>query len=181
AMKAQLALLTLILLAGCGERLGRNETGGGSNTPPLVREEEDRSLLGNASVPVRIGELGAGFAACGARGTTRERPGISAVPVRAAPYDANREIDRLGAGVEFFICARSHDQRWFGIVYMRPGQDIESCGLSGPVPRRTDYEGSCASGWVPSALVRMISGAAHQLPPSTGTIESNSSTAQPAG
>jgi len=166
-MKAQLILLPLVLLAaGCGERLGRNETGGGSTTPPIARAQEDPSLLGNASVPVRVGELGQSFAACNARGATRDRPGEAAVVlVRGAPFDANHEIDQLATGTEFFICARTHDQRWFGIVYPRAGQTIEACGVAAPASRRGDYEGPCASGWVASARVRLVSGVPHQLPP----------------
>lgn len=165
-----LLLLTIALLAGCGERLGRNETGGGSTTPPLVRAEDDPSLLGNATVPVRVGDLGPGFAACGGRGATRDRPGAPNVPVRGAPFDANHEIDRLSGDTEFYICARTHDQRWFGIVYPRAGQAIEACGVAGAGTRRADYEGPCGSGWVPSSLVRLISGVPHVLPPQAGNV-----------
>ena len=184
-MKAQLGIArVLFALAGCGERLGRNESGGGSTTPPLVRADEDPSLLGNAAVPIRVGELGPGFAACGGRGATRDRPGAPSVPVRAAPYEANRQIDSLSAGAEFFICARTHDQHWFGIVYPRAGQSVEACGVGGPVAQRDDYDGPCGSGWVSSALVRLISGVPHQLPPSATAPppdSANSSTAQPGG
>jgi hypothetical protein len=168
-MKAQLVLLPIALLAGCGDRLSRNETGGGSTTPPISRAQEDPSLLGNATVPVRVGELGQGFAACNARGATRDRPADAAmVPVRGAPFDANHEIDRLAAGTEFFICSRTHDQRWFGIVYPRAGQTIESCGVAAPAAGRGDYDGPCAAGWVASARVRLVSGVPHQLPPQPG-------------
>lgn len=164
-MKAQLALLTLaVLAAGCGDRVPRNEAGG-STTPPYVREEDDPSLLGNAVTPVRVGEQGQGFAACNARGATRDRPAEATVAVRGAPFDANREIDRLAAGSEFFICSRTHDQRWFGIVYPRGPQAADACGVAAPVARRADYDGPCASGWVASAQVRLVSGVPHQLPP----------------
>lgn len=171
-MKAQLALPLLVfplLLVGCGERVPRNETSGGSSTPPYVRAEQDPSLLGNAQVPVRVGEQGQGFAACGARGATRDRPAEATVPVRGAPFDANGEVDRLPAGAEFFICARTHDQRWFGIVYPREGQAIEACDVAAPRARRADYDGPCASGWVSSAQVRLVSGVPHQLPASATT------------
>lgn len=166
-MKAQSGLLiAAALLAGCGERIGRNESGGGSTTPPLVRVGEEPSLLGNAAMPVRVGELGQGFAACAGRGATRDRPGeAAAVPVRGAPYEANREIGQVPAGTEFFICSRTHDQRWFGIVYPREGQTLAACGLAAPAARRGEYAGPCASGWVASARVRLVSGVPHQLPP----------------
>lgn len=166
-MKAQLALPLLVLFAaGCGDRVPTNERSGGSTTPPYVRDLDDPSLLGNAQVAVRVGEAGQGFAACAARGATRDRSGEAAVvPVRAAPYDANREVDRLPEGAEFFICSRTHDQRWFGIVYPRSGQVLGMCGVAAPIARRSDYEGPCASGWVSSAQVRLVSGVPHQLPP----------------
>lgn len=166
-MKAQLAVpLFALLVAGCGDRLPQNGAGGGSSTPPYVRAEDDPSLLGNAAVAVRVGELGQGFAACAGRGATRDRPGdASAVPVRGAPFEANHEIGSVPAGTEFFICSRTHDQRWFGIVYPREGQALEACGVAAPAARRGDYEGPCASGWVASARVRLVSGVPHQLPP----------------
>ena len=164
-MKAQLGIALLTLLAGCGERIGRNESGGGSRTPPYVRPQEDPSLLGNATVPVRVGELGQSFAACAARGATRDRAGDDAVPVRGAPFEASREIGSVPAGSEFFICSRAHDQRWFGIVYPRSGQTPADCGVAAPTARRGEYEGACASGWVASARVRLVSGVPHQLPP----------------
>ncbi len=162
-MKARLAFLSFsLLLAGCGERTPNKDGVGGSTTPPYVRHEA--APLNGAAMPVRIGELGPGFAACNGRGATRERAGGGPVPVRAAPFEPAVEIDRLGPGAEFFLCARTHDQRWFGIVYDQGGQATERCGVSGPATARRDYEGPCAAGWVPSARVRLVTGAAHQLP-----------------
>ena len=114
--------------------------------------------------PVRIGELGASFAACNARGTTRDRVSAVALPVRAAPYEQGEQIAALAPGSQFFICSRTNDQRWFGIVYDEGGQASERCGVSAPVSERRIYQGPCAAGWVPSASVRLNSGALHQLP-----------------
>lgn len=164
-MKARAALfLVPILLAGCGEPGGNKAPVEGSTTPPYVREAGDPSLLNQLEQPVRVGELGASFDACTARGATRDRGPADPVPVRAAPYDRAGEIDRLAAGAEFFICSRSQDQRWFGIVYDEGGRASARCGVDGPIAARRDYLGPCAAGWVPSARVRLISGVPHQLP-----------------
>jgi hypothetical protein len=165
-MKAQraAALALLFAAAGCGERAP--EPGAqGSTTPPYVRPEEAPSLLTETETPVRIGESGPNFAACNAQGAVRERSGDEAVPVRAAPYEANEEIDYLPPGARFFICSRTHDQRWFGIVYDSGGVAAPRCGVSAPVPAGRDYGGPCAAGWVPSVRVRLDSGVPHQLPP----------------
>ena len=158
-----LLLLLALVLAGCGERVPQGEAGGGATTPPYVRAETN-SLLAEASQPVRVGELGPSFSACAARGATRDRRGPASVIVRAAPFEATREVDRLPAAAEFFVCSRTHDQRWFGIVYDRTG-DGTRCGVDAAATRRRAYPGPCDSGWVASAQVRIISGVAHQLPP----------------
>lgn len=164
-MSAQrVAILLLTMLAGCGERPSMNESGEGSTTPPYVRAANDPSLLANMVQPVGIGELGSNFAACNARGTTRDRGVPEAVPVRAAPYEQAEQIAVLDPGAQFFICSRTYDQRWFGIVYDEGGQASERCGVSAPVAERRNYGGPCAAGWVPSASVRLISGVPHQLP-----------------
>jgi len=163
-MRAQrtASMLLILALAGCGER-SPDLNAQGSTTPAIERVERGRPDLADAVMPVRVGELGPGFAACAARGATRERR-VEAVPVRAAPFEAAETIDRLGAGAEFFICARTHDQRWFGIVYDSDGSAAARCGVSAPVAGRRNYEGPCAAGWVPTSLVQLVSGLPHQLP-----------------
>jgi hypothetical protein len=164
AQRAATALLALAALAGCGDPAA-DPNAQGSTTPPYVRAESEASLLNEAVTPVRVGELGPGFAACNARGAARERGGGGEVAVRSAPFEQAAQIDRLAAGAEFFICSRTHDQRWFGIVYDEGGQASERCGVSSPAPERRPYQGPCAAGWVPSLRVRLVSGVPHQLPP----------------
>ena len=164
-MRAQrAAILAVLLLTGCGEPAVVDETAEGSTTPPYVRAESDPSLLANMVQPVRIGELGPSFAACNARGATRDRSGAGPVTVRAAPYEQGDQIAALAPGSQFFICSRTNDQRWFGIVYDEGGQASERCAVSAPVPSRRIYQGPCAAGWVASASVRLISGVPHELP-----------------
>ena len=164
-MKARAALLLVpILLAGCGEQGGNRQAVGGSTTPPLVRDDSDPTLLGGLATPVRVGELGPSFAACNARGAARERGPAVPIAVRAAPFDRAAEIDRLEPGSDFFICTRTQDERWFGIVYDSGGRAAERCGVAGPVAARRDYMGPCAAGWVQSARVRLTSGVPQQLP-----------------
>jgi len=163
-MKPQRALLLLSLAAaaGCGERVPSDLNAQGSTTPKYERAESE-PLFNDAQAPVRIGELGSGFAACNARGTTRDRVASAPVPVRAAPFDQAQQVDSLPRGGQFFICSRTHDQRWFGIVYDQGGIAADRCGVSEPVASRRTYSGPCAAGWVPSQSVRLISGAPHQL------------------
>lgn len=153
-------VLTLLLLAaatGCGDQRDSN-TSYGSTTPRYERPQEDRNLLAGTETPVRIGELGPNFAACNAQGEVLERAADGPIPVRAAPFEPARQTGQLAAGSSFFICTRSLDQRWFGVVYDANGRANRSCGVSAPVSGRRDYEGPCDSGWVASAQVRLISG-----------------------
>jgi hypothetical protein len=156
--KAPILLLAAAALAGCGDASAPHESGQGSTTPRYERPQEDRSVLGETEVPVRIGELGPSFAACNSLGRTRNLAAGEQLPVRAGPYDPARETDRLPQDATFFICARSHDQRWLGVVYASGGAASPACGVSAPATVRRDYDGPCESGWVPAALVRLVSG-----------------------
>lgn len=131
-----------------------------------------------AALPVRIGELGPNFQACTAAGTTRSLKTGEALPVRAAPFEIAAESAGIPSGARFFVCTRSLDQKWFGVVFDEGGTLAERCGVSEPVTRRRDYDGPCRSGWVQSAFVKVIAGD-RPLPTSPGTGDSN--VAAPAG
>jgi hypothetical protein len=162
-MRPRLIIFLSLLPAagGCYDQPYSN--GFGSTTPPLVRPAQDNSTLGDAVVAVRVGELGPNFAACNAQGEVRERAASGPIPVRAAPYEQAGQQGQLPRGSSFFICSRSLDQRWMGIVYDSAGRANRGCGVSAPVSARRDYDGPCESGWVASAQVRLVSGV--QEPP----------------
>ena len=151
----RIAILTACLLsAACGEAVKDDHFARDLNqqqAPPAPTSVPD-------AVPVRIGEMGANFDACGTAGTTRHLDGGATLAVRAAPFEAAAETGRMPAGARFFICARSHDQRWLGVVYNDAGSLGPECGVSSPVTSRRDYGGPCRSGWVPSAFVKLIAG-----------------------
>ncbi|HEX8644700.1 MAG TPA: hypothetical protein VF702_12390 [Allosphingosinicella sp.] len=170
-MQSQFAALPLLLaaiaVAGC-DQAHEPPPSQGSTTPAYERAEV-RPLVPE-ELPVRIGELGPNFAACNAVGRFRERAVTEPVPVRAAPFEQARETARIAPGGQFFICTRSHDQRWFAIVWDAASGAGPSCGVSRPVSRGRDYAGPCKSGWIPSVLVRLESGIVE-----AGPSEANSS------
>ncbi|MAX00708.1 MAG: hypothetical protein CMN72_13920 [Sphingomonas sp.] len=134
---------------------------------PISADQPESDNISDASVdqplspgarPVRIGENGANFAACGARGvaTLAEDRRIT---VRAAPFDEAEARGTLAAGQRMYICTRSIDQRWLGVVIPAENGDMvtgeDRCGVEQRVERPQAYSGSCLSGWVPNALVRL--------------------------
>lgn len=147
-----------LALAACGEPAAVADRADRDNevTPEAAVTPESR--------PVRIGEYGANFRACGQAGTSRNLKAGEALPVRSAPFDNAAETGSAASGSRFFICSRSHDQKWFGIVFDEDGTLAERCGVSEPVTRRRDYDGPCRSGWVQSAFVKVIAGDAPAAP-----------------
>jgi hypothetical protein len=146
------AILPLLLaLASCGDpaQVG-NRT--------AVDEDNVADTVTAAARPVRIGELGSNFQACSAAGTTRALKADEPLPVRSAPFQEAEKSGSVAAGGRFFICTRSLDQKWFGIVYDEGGTLADRCGVGEPVTERRDYDGPCRSGWVQSAFVKVVAG-----------------------
>ena len=142
-------LLSLLALAGCGEAVDDNHF--------AEDVQEERPVSGpviSEAVPVRIGELGPSFPACNATGVTRNVSQGETLPVRAAPFDTAEETASVPAGGRFAVCSRSHDQKWFGIVFGEG--EAHDCGLSAPVTSRRAYDGPCRSGWVSSPFVKLV-------------------------
>jgi hypothetical protein len=145
-------LLLCLCAASCGDPASI------SNHSAQDDQAAPAEEVASGARPIRIGELGPNFRACSAAGTTRSLKAGEALPVRSAPFENGRETGSVPAGARFFICTRSHDQKWFGIVHDESGSLAERCAVSEPVTRRRDYDGPCRSGWVQSAFVKVIAG-----------------------
>ncbi|PHR12485.1 MAG: hypothetical protein COA41_19330 [Sphingopyxis sp.] len=124
----------------------------------------DRVEAGATAKPVRIGEGGPRFDACQSVGEVG-RHDSGALPVLSAPFDAAEKTDSLAPGQRVYICTRSIDQQWFGIVYDKAPAAEEGasagpgdCGVSSPVRAKRNYDGPCKSGWVESIYVVLVAG-----------------------
>jgi hypothetical protein len=170
-MRRPLLLLLALALASCGDPATIANRSAGE---PEAAAAADTVTA--AARPVRIGELGPNFQACGAAGTTRGLKAGEALPVRWAPFENAQESGSVPGGTRFFICTRSLDQKWFGIVYDEGGTLAERCGVAEPVTRRRDYDGPCGSGWVQSAFVKVIAG---EPAPTLPSAEANSAAPAP--
>ncbi|HEX8225758.1 MAG TPA: hypothetical protein VF605_18270 [Allosphingosinicella sp.] len=146
------ALLLCLALAACGDPAVV-----ANRAEPTEAASEAAEVTPGARA-VRIGELGSNFRACSAAGTSRNLKAGEALAVRSAPFENAAGTGSVASGARFFICTRSHDQKWFGIVHDEDGTLAERCGVSEPVTRRRDYDGPCRSGWVQSAFVKVIAG-----------------------
>jgi hypothetical protein len=146
-------LLAVIGLTGCGEAVQDDHFAN-----DMKAERPTPAAAQTDAVPVRIGELGPNFDACGAVGTTRNLAEGASLPVRSAPFDSAGQKGEVAAGTRFFVCSRSHDQRWLGVVYEPGGELSTGCGVSSPVASRRNYDGPCRSGWVSSVLVKLVAG-----------------------
>ena len=150
-MKPALFPILCLILAACGAPApgGNGSDAADSNLADTVTA---------AAAPVPVGDLGPSFNACNAAGTTRHIAAGETLPVRSAPFDNGDQVGAIPAGAQFFVCARSLDQKWFGLVYSPDGKLAGSCGVARPVSARQAYSGPCKSGWVASAYVELIAG-----------------------
>ncbi|WIW87977.1 hypothetical protein K3M67_13600 [Sphingobium sp. V4] len=164
-MRAVLVLMLLSLpgLSGCSKSNDVYEELPNSSLAGAPREEVPESRM-DAPVarPVTIGEDGPRLDACGAMGQVT-RAGAKGLALRAAPFADAREVARMVEGDRAWICTRSIDQKWLGVVVVAApatGNEAEpaDCGVASPAERKQPYDGPCVSGWVASAYVRMIAG-----------------------
>lgn len=142
-----------------------------STSNPTGREE--RAEVNPAEKPVRIGLGGQRFDACQGVGRVQGVRG-GELDVRIAPFDSAKAKATISNGQQVWICTRSHDQQWMGIVYDdgvpettaeggatadEPVQSsLADCGVSSPVRSKRNYDGPCKSGWVASNFVKLIAG-----------------------
>lgn len=153
-----LILLPLLIPSACGEpvqddHFARDVREARADAPPVTSQ----------AVPVRVGELGPNFPACNAAGTTRNLGAGQGLTVRAAPFETAEATGAVAAAARFYVCSRSHDQKWFGIVYDEGGAP-QNCGVSAPLPARRNYEGPCKAGWVQSPFVKLTARAESPQP-----------------
>ena len=148
----RLTLLLALLLAGCGEPVAdnhfANQLESDAAAPPAAPS--------TPVLAVRVGELGPNFVACASAGTSRHIAAGGRLVMRQAPFDDAAEAGGVPAGARFFVCTRSLDQKWLGIVVHDSGRLDQSCGVSAPLASRRAYDGPCQSGWVSSAFVQLV-------------------------
>lgn len=158
----RLILASLLLLAGCSKGSDVMEELPNSSLAGAPRENMSESRMdAPLARPVTIGEDGPRLDACGSMGQVN-RVGIHGLVLRAAPFSDAKDMGRLGDGQRAYVCTRSIDQKWLGVVVVPPAPDVGAtpldCGLSDPVDRKQPYDGPCQSGWVLSAYVRLVAG-----------------------
>lgn len=143
-----------LLLGGCTPR------GDFGNDVVLYQSDNTSVVLSPGGRPVRIGESGSAAPACPVRGevASLDASGMAALPLRAAPFDEASGTASLAAGTRVFLCTRSLDQRWQGIVVPPEDAPDADCGVTAQIEAPRDYTGPCRAGWVPGAYVRPLGG-----------------------
>lgn len=148
-------LLPMLLMVGSGGCARRN-----IGDSPASTDANNSTALSPGARAVTIGEGGPGLAACVARGrvvnlSPNEQPYL---PVRAAPFADAKEIGQLHNGAQIFVCTRSIDQQWRGVVIPPSDNPQADCGVKAAVATAHAYDGPCQSGWVSSAFLELGAG-----------------------
>ena len=76
----------------------------------------ERPAIDPAEKPIRIGLGGPRFDACQAVGRVQGLRGRQ-LDVRISHFDSAKSKGQISEGQQVWICTRSHDQQWLGIVY----------------------------------------------------------------
>jgi hypothetical protein len=147
----RLILASILPLAACNFSTVESE----NRQQPSPAADATQAIAPQAR-PVRIGEGGPGFAACQSRGTVGSLdPGASDTPVRIAPFAEAEAVAALAEGAVMFVCTRTLDQRWLGVVVPPADTPDADCGVRARVDRPRDYDGGCASGWIAANTIRL--------------------------
>lgn len=167
------ALLPAMLLAGCADPEPTRQRAPGGQA---AGERLGATEASPTARPVTIGEGGARFAACQGRGRVGGLRGAE-LPVRDAPFDGAKQVGALTDDTEVFVCTRSLDQQWLGVVVGQfpasasapqgaaapPVEDAApaaapavDCGVTRPVRTKQPYTGPCLSGWVENTFVASV-------------------------
>lgn len=148
------AIGLFLLLCGCTPR------GDVGNDAVLYRTDNVSVTLSPGGRLVRIGESGSAAPACPVRGAVASlnASGMTMLPLRAAPFDEASQSTTLAPGQRLFLCTRSLDQRWQGVVVPPEDAPDDDCGVTAQIAAPRDYTGPCRAGWVPGAYVQPVDG-----------------------
>lgn len=151
--KLMMTMVPILLLAACGDPEKIDD-----KSPAAQPAGERLGAPDDAppARPVTIGEGGARFDACQAMGQVNGA-GTNGLALHDAPYDRATEIGALPESSRVFICTRSIDQQWLGVV-IPPEDGSADCGVSSPVRSKQKYAGPCQSGWVEANFVKLVAG-----------------------
>lgn len=145
-----LILLPLVSLASCEYAAVESDE---RQAPATV---ETAAAPSPQARPVRIGEGGPGFSACQSRATVSlTDPGATETPVRISPFAEADIAVSLPEGATMFVCTRTLDQRWLGVVIPPADAPQADCGVRARVDRPRDYDGPCTAGWIAGTNVRL--------------------------
>lgn len=150
ASAAHLSALLGLALAGCTHR---SDLG---NDAALYPTGDERATLSPGTQAVRIGESGSAFPACAATGqvVNLSPAGMPYLSLRAAPFDEASEVARLPQGARVFLCTRSLDQDWQGVIVPPANAPDADCGVTARIEGPRDYAGPCRAGWALGTFVR---------------------------
>eukprot|EP01037_Dinobryon_pediforme_P028167 gene28167-31330_t len=159
-------LLALLLcaapLAGCSREAAPDDD--------AALYQSNAATLTPGVQPVRVGEGGPAFRACASVGqvVNLSPAGERYLAVRTAPFAEADEVVRLGDGAKMYLCSRSLDQRWQGVVVPPADAPTSDCGVTTSLAGPRAYAGPCKSGWVLSGFYRV-----RHLPIGTNTAVLN--------
>ena len=167
-MKKAFASLLIASLAACSQPASDNPAEAPS-TPAAENASTispSGDIAGGAEVvydgpipkPIMVGSDGPEIDACGAFAKIAKLDGqdVGYLSVRDAPSGLTKERDRLEPGHGVSVCVS--DGEWSGVVYAKPGDEAQDCGVASPVEAAQPYRGSCRQGWVVTQYLEMVAG-----------------------